>query len=135
MWVPKGDSDGVMVYRNIYDKNWYLHPREAILYREIRQSDHVFPLMQETGYFDSEGVSLYQDDIVRFFEPGNMWEGESNSEGIFTVVWDLEHLQWYADFMGHDRIALCEIDPMYLTVISSIYEKPELLEIEYANNI
>lgn len=82
-----------------------------------------------TGYFDSDGKDIFDQDIIEFFEQGNPYEGEHDSKGNFLVTWNTESLQWDAVFYGGDTLPLGMLDPGNLTIISNIHENPELLEV------
>lgn len=108
MWIQHKEEKGIMVYRGIYDKNWYYHPTKSILYREIKQSDHVFTIMQFTGLHDRNGKEIYEGDIL-------FQDDYRHLKPIFSVSWDEEEAGFFPFTTGYK-------------IIGNIYENPELLE-------
>lgn len=117
-----------MVYRGIYDQNWYFHPEESKLYREIKQRDHVFPLMQYTGLQDKNKKDVYEGDIiktaysgiyqVKFGEYDNGFKYEDNMRGfgihLERISGPFDRIEEYSDSQEGE-------------IIGNIYENPDLL--------
>lgn len=115
-----------MLYRDIYDKNWYFHPKETKLYREIKQSDHVFPLMISTGLKDKNGKEIYEGDVIQNyhkdystnelikFEETDIFPSEfTESCGCCNIIYG-----WNIGYKAES----CEI-------IGNIHENPDLISL------
>lgn len=123
----KGErGQGTMVFRGIYDHNWYLHETKCNLYREIRQRDRQFPLLLNTGLKDKNAKQIYKGDIIQQkFQP---------NINIKKFVFDKGQISWMADSASFGIIwedgditeNLTNIKE--LTIIGNIYENPELVE-------
>ena len=94
----------------------------------LLETDGVIP-MQSTGRCDSEGVEVFEDDIVE----GDAWHSTTDANGDTCTILSDKYkykkravVKWYDDtpFVGF-RLQAYEI------VIGNIHENPELLE---ANN-
>jgi uncharacterized phage protein (TIGR01671 family) len=90
-------------------KDW---PTEALV------SDNFHRILQYTGVSDSNGIEVYEGDIVRSPQQGD-------SEGsIYTVSWDLEKGAWRLKMK--DKEAVFSLVKDY-EIIGNIYENPELI--------
>lgn len=76
-------------------------------------------LMQFTGLLDKNGKEIYEGDLLRYEDEGNIM-----GSGVYTVQWDEEDAGW-----GLDGSATCAGQVMRLSeVIGNVYETPELEE-------
>lgn len=76
-----------------------------------------------TGAADSEGVEIYEGDIVRYSD--NKLFNRESTEGIFEVKWCNECLKYVAvhKYSAHPLAAYIN-DYIELKVIGNIYESP-----------
>lgn len=80
-------------------------------------------LMQSTGLKDSNGVEIFEGDIVKW-----LMEDEP-----YQIVYDSKRLLWtgqgiwseYEDYLND-----LNLNPEVFEIIGNIYEQPELLEVE-----
>lgn len=125
---------GFMVYRGIYDLNWYYHPTECKLFREIRQIDHVFPLMIATGLKDRNGKQIYKDDILL----GYSEVSDKNKKIIYIVKFGKypddeqyttkSHCGWFIEYKDSFGDSTRSLDDVChdLEIIGNICENLEL---------
>lgn len=121
MWIPDKSPGGTMVYRGIYDKNWYLHPKECVLYREIRQRDNQFPLMQFTGLHDSAGNEIYEGDILTINFSFQF------THGAMIVIYKLGSFG-YELYDDDGDSCFCALNKENFQIIGNVYQNTELLE-------
>jgi len=106
MWISDESPGGTMVFRGIHDKNWYLHPKECILYREVRQRDQQFSVMFSSGVMDKLGYEIYQSDILMLKKYKTPY-----------VVSDLLHFGWrFHEFVCDENL---------IEIIGNIHEHPQ----------
>lgn len=112
-----------MFYRGIYDKNWYKNPKKVGIYIPIKQSDHIFPLMQYTGLKDKNGTEIYEGDIISgtsHFPSGHKLS--TNKE----VYFEAGGFHVSVNEKNHPGLLLCVF--FQREIVGNIYETPELLE-------
>ena len=126
-------QDKRMMYRTIFDRNWYLTPKNdeggCHCLREITPDDRtVIELMQFTGLLDKNGKEIYEGDVIRtIFDTIGVVKyhiGQHNDRGMGGG---------YIGFFIHEGEQEGEeffrgIYPSDDEVIGNIYENPELLK-------
>lgn len=88
-------------------------------------NDGEYHLMQSTGLFDTNGVEIFEGDIVRVTDGD---ERTDFSDGGIGTICGLDDLyMWYID--GQVNNGLFDIsEQYYIEVIGNIHEYPDLLE-------
>lgn len=78
----------------------------SVLFRDFEED----PIMQFTGWNDSEGEPIFEGDIL-----------ECEDHFYYQILWSEKHACWYAsDCGGLDDL------PSDVKVIGNIYQNPEL---------
>lgn len=114
--------------------NDYIHVIQLNLIDELINGEHEqyestkliedsFEIMQYTGLKDSEGVEIYEGDVV---ETIYCYKEKHTGEIYFQPTrynWSVKH----SEFTNQDMFVYSRPD-CSITVIGNIYESPELLE-------
>ena len=135
-------QDKRMMYRTIFDRNWYLTPKNdeggCHCLREITPDDRtVIELMQFTGLLDKNGKEISEGDICwYFFDATNCQQLQVYSSDFNSVVkyysgkgcFVLERIG-KKEYQLFERFKDKQDDdsPTKLEVIGNIYENSELL--------
>ena len=84
---------------------------------------------QYTGLKDKNGVEIYEGDVIRYFDTGNMFDSDL-LECMAQVVF--KYARWYGKDITAKGLRCCpdfgHVQEEELEVIGNIYENPELLE-------
>lgn len=84
-----------------------------------------------TGLRDKNGKLIFEGDIISIRFEGD-YEPPSAPDVWYAnakVIWQAEHLGWYANFGGYDELSMWEYDnPDDVVVIGNIHDNPELLK-------
>lgn len=81
------------IYKNFFDRNWYLHPTENQCYKSMVPEDRSYiTLMFSTDHFDSNKVEIFERDIIHYSE-GFWGEDSKFPAGEGTVYLDTEGWQ------------------------------------------
>ena len=109
---------------------------EAFVFNEDEPEWHTeCELMQYTGLLDKNGTEIYEGDIIRFYDRGNMFDNEI-LPCIARVT--MKYAKWFPEpilvkGLRHFEFRGNDIDRGYCghnedcEVIGNIYENPELL--------
>ncbi len=114
-----------MVYRNLFDMNWYYTPNNdehgCHLAYSIQQRDrHTLKVMQFTGLLDRNGVKIFESDILKW---------PNGDIGIIEYDLCLCAFRCRSPGYGYNMsIGLNIGDKGGAIVSGNIFQNPELLE-------
>ncbi|MBK5239874.1 MAG: hypothetical protein JJD95_01500 [Clostridium sp.] len=83
----------------------------------------IYEVMQYIGFKDNEGVEIYDEDIIEFYEGDMLVKGEVEwlqEDCRFVVRVSSEEEQHYLGLSGDEKLSC--------TVIGNMYESKGLLE-------
>ena len=95
------------IYKNFFDRNWYLHPTENQCYKSMVPEDRAhLTLMSSTDYFDSNKVEIFEKDIIHY---SKFFWGEDTQlpSGEGTVYLGTEG--WWVKIANDISISLIEL--------------------------
>jgi uncharacterized phage protein (TIGR01671 family) len=129
-------TEGKMVYKNLFDRNWYYTPKNtktgcntAYACETNQETRHSEPMLF-TGFKDKKGKDIYEDDIIRLTMDGDDhglqaidW---SEQAGAFTVKFDFGDYDETAIgwAIGGDNAWCLEAE-----VVGNIYQNADLLKV------
>ena len=123
--------DKRMMYRDVFDRNWYATPKNdeggCHTIRSIHPDDKQrVVLMQFTGLNDKNGKEIWEGDIVKYWHESELEEGARVTEiewcGEDYPAFDLKHNDC-TEINGLSNYGACG----HIEVLGNIYENPELL--------
>lgn len=113
-----------MVFKNLFDRNWYFHPKKSQLAYECKthkESLHS-DIMQFTGIKDKDEKEIYEGDIVEYDVQ------DDGEKANYKVEW-CEYGRWTLKRIGSkDWASVGTVEWEITKKIGNIYENPELLK-------
>ena len=118
-----------MLYRGLFDRNWYSHPTECKTVCGINPRDiNTMYVMQFTGLQDKNGKDIYEFDIISFGKDFEYKYIVEFIDGCFMLVhselkndYDKKPIVWGNLIKAIDDIIFKS------EIIGNIYQNPELL--------
>jgi uncharacterized phage protein (TIGR01671 family) len=119
---PWDEEDPIFNLKDYTDSKWgvdvAVYDRDKRGWISLNEDDIV--IQQSTGIFDSEGVEIFEGDILLYFESEDDW-------GRWEVSWNEDRLCWYLD----DDTFLYEYKSLtnnttHLKIDGHIYEDTEI---------
>lgn len=108
-----------MIYRGLFDRNWYTEHKGGLVVNPIHPDDKQFPVMQFTeGLFDKNGLNYCQDDIVKH---------NNKNHRLIRGSYAFELLDFYDSGQDDPTDFFSEYAHSSAEIIGNIHENPELL--------
>lgn len=122
-------SDKKMMYRSVYDRNWYTDPKGGKAVITIHPNDqNTMHLMQFTGLKDKNGKEIYEGDILKakasdVIHPQDLHKVKDEYI-ISSIYWNKIECCFETDF----NAVWFPYSEKTLEVIGNIYQNKELIK-------
>ena len=108
-------DDRMMVYRGLFDRNWYTKSKGGLCVNRIHPNDqNTSRVMQYTGQKDKNGKMIYEGDKVKHYDINDYSESREFTETV--------------EFKGGAFYPICTQPGNTFEIVGNKYENPELIK-------